>query len=634
MLAPFNFLEGGEVQELIADFYQNRFARYFDYDFSIMSKHALSRIYEHYVSLLRFTDSSQTSFLPTLPEEQIERSYGNIYTPEFIAKFFAKYLRKEVPLSKFQRMRIGDPACGSGIFLRTMLETKCETLLPSMTTNEMLESFSSVFGVDIDPNACAAARLSLSLLSLVLTGSVPQSLNIFNADILDFYLRDTGSLQPLDAVVTNPPFVTTEDLPADRRELLLRTLGENARGKADLYLGILNGALDNLKEDGFGMFVLPKNFLISENAAGVRKTLLRTSVLHCVIDLSAIKIFEQVGAYVVLLIFQKQANRSKRPVLVVRCNDLVGLALEDALNGREVKTPAYHVYWSSQPAEGPQEWDLSPPERVALYERTAVLPKLGDVADLRQGVITGADDVFVIPASSVPKGERRVYIPFLADREMTPYSISKRPKSYLFYPFHGDRPLEQEELEKDYPETWDYLVRHQAKLKARKAVRASGNNWWRPVRPREPRSLLRPKIVSPHLVISPRFAVDLKGEFAVSHSPYLFPKEPGGTDELLYLLGVLNSTPCFWFITQGAHTYSRGYSRLEVATLKKVPFPDPGRIDRGLFREIVRLVSLRFDATGKDGLDLEQSLDDRVADAYELNERDRSLVGLGAFNEM
>ena len=178
---------------------------------------------------------------------------------------------------------------------------------------------------------------------------------------------------------------------------------------------------------------------------------LKTASIHCVVDLSAVRVFEQVGAYVVLLIFQKQEVKSARPVLVVRCNDLVGAALEDALQDREVRTPAYDVYWSAQPSIGSQQWELAPPERVALYERTASVPKLGDIVEVRQGLITGADDIFVLPSKMIPKAEREIYIPFLADREITPYKIGERPKAYVFYPFHGDHPLREDELQEQYP---------------------------------------------------------------------------------------------------------------------------------------------------------------------------------------
>ncbi|HYH01328.1 MAG TPA: hypothetical protein VD837_19535, partial [Terriglobales bacterium] len=114
-------------------------------------------------------------------------------------------------------------------------------------------------------------------------------------------------------------------------------------------------------------------------------------------------------------------------------------------------------------------------------------------------------------------------------------------------------------------------------------------------------------------------------------TPYIVPKAPGSRDELLYLLGVLNSTPCFWMMTQNTHNYSRGYSRLEVATVKRTPIPDPGKLDKTLLREIIRLVDLRLTADRTDFVEIERSLDERISDAYELSEADKRLVGMGLY---
>lgn len=630
-LRMFDAIDDLTVRELIDDFYRNRYEPYFDYDFSIMSRHALSRIYEHYVSLLRFEETGQQTFFAPLPEETIERSYGNVYTPEFIARFFAKYLRKELSPSRFQRLRIGDIACGSGIFLRTMLETRFETLLDSFTTQAISDGFSTVSGNDIDANACAAARLSLSLLSIACGGALPTSLDITQGDILARFLEDTSLKESLDAVVTNPPFVNIEELSADRRNLLLEVLGDAAHGKTDLYLGLLKVGLGMLRDEGFGLFVLPKNFLMSENAAPLREEVLNAAILHCVVDLSGVRVFEDVGAYVVLVIFQKlRQPNSMRRVLVARCTDLVGSALEDVLRDREVRTPAYEVFWSSPPKRGGGPWEFPNPERAALQSKLSALPALGDIAIVKQGLITGADDVFLVSPSQIPRGEKGIYVPFMADREIEPYKLPLKPKRFVIYPFQGDEPLDEKHLRKEYPETWKYLLSFRKKLESRRSVKDGKGPWWKPNRPREPGDLLRPKIVSPHLVIAPRFALDAGGLYAVSHTPYIVPDEPSSGDELLYLLGVLNSTACFWLITQNAHRYSRGYSRLEVATLKRTPVPAAANVEPTLVREIVRLVNKRLELTGSAALDLERLLDDKVADAYELSEKDRRLVGIGA----
>ena len=47
-------------------------------------------------------------------------------------------------------------------------------------------------------------------------------------------------------------------------------------------------------------------------------------------------------------------------------------------------------------------------------------------------------------------------------------------------------------------------MKHRARLEKRKALARYRKAWWEPMWPREPKTLLRPKLVVPHLVIVPR----------------------------------------------------------------------------------------------------------------------------------
>jgi hypothetical protein len=385
-----------------------------------------------------------------------------------------------------------------------------------------------------------------------------------------------------------------------------------------------------LKEDGFGCFVVPKNFLLSDNAAPLRAELLERAHIRCVVDLSAVRVFEDVGVYVILLIFQKSSRPNpKFAVLSVQCNDLVGLALEDALQERETRTSSYQVYWSTQPQKSDPNWSFPPPEKVSIQSRFAGLPKLGDVAEVRQGVITGADSIFIVSAAEVPRSEKDIYAPFLNDREIEPYVVPKQVSRYVIHPYDKKGILDENRLSVEYPITWNYLLSKHAQLSSRKSATGGKVPWWRPAWPRERDKLLIPKIITPHIVIAPRFAWDHSGRFAISHSPYIVPKSPGGRDEALFLLAVLNSTACFWAISQNAHSYSRGYSRLEVTTLKSTPVPDLSLFDNQLFRDIVSLTEQRMEAVGNDARALDAQLDIKVAEAYGLNESEKRVVGLG-----
>lgn len=180
-----------------------------------------------------------------------EKGFGSVYTPEYIARFFARYLRNRLPLISFRRLKLLDPACGSGIFLRAFLELQNEALLEARTPESVAATFDNVVGVDIDPNACHAARLSLSLLSLVLLDGEIREIAIHNQSALAMHSLPEG-IAGFDVVVANPPYVKVEAQNPEVRKSILQILGETTEGRPDVYLAILKIAVDLLVPGGFG----------------------------------------------------------------------------------------------------------------------------------------------------------------------------------------------------------------------------------------------------------------------------------------------------------------------------------------------------------------------------------------------
>jgi hypothetical protein len=631
-LTTFDTLDAGLVVELFEDFYRNRFTPYYEYDFSLISKHALSRIYEHYVSILRVPNTEQLSFLPSLAEETFEWKLGNIYTPEFIARFFARYLRARLPLRTFQRLQTLDPSCGSGIFLRCLLELQNEALFDLRTTESIRGTFENATGIDVDPNACHAARLSLSLLSLVLAGEFPANLKIINKEALHHYLENPNFREVADVVVANPPYIKFEAQPPEIQHRVLAVLGQSGTGKPDLYLAMLKIGLDLLKPGGYGLFVLPEAFLKSDAGRGIRQVISRGAFVECVVDLTAVRVFENVGVYTILLIFQKKcAAVGPAPLAkIVRCQGRVGQALQDVIDERVVISQFYTIHETTQEAFQENEWSLAPPRVTLMLRKYAELAELGTECELRQGMNTGADDVFIIPRRAVPEDGQSLFVPLLSDREMESYAVPRSVSHHVFYPFADGKIIGESELRKHHLKTWEYLSAHRGELERRHAVAAGMIPWWRPERPREPRHILRPKIVTPHVVISPRFGLDARGRYAISRAPMIFSEIQGAAerDHLCFLLGVLNSSACFWHIAQRSHIYDRGYSRLEISTLRGVRIPVFSSVDGSVTRKIARLVESRIEATGHPALDIENAIDEVIADLYGLNADERRFVGM------
>lgn len=632
LLSAFDDLDRWTSYALLADFYHNKYAPY-EYDFSLMSKHALSRIYEHYVSVLRPHVSPQATLplFPRLPEEELNKAYGSIYTPQFIARFFARYLREQMPPLAYKRIQTADPACGSGIFLRTVLELQCDPTHDGVTTELVQTAFGNVLGLDIDENACQATRLSLALLHLILTSQLPQTLSVYSEESIRYYQEHPKLQGSYDAVIANPPFVSLDTQTDVMRGRVSDFMGDYASGRIDMYLAFLRIGLEMLKPGGYGLFVLPHSFLLGKNAGGMREAISEQAWIRCLADLSAIRVFEDNGAYILLLIFQKRPDNGQQapPATIIKCQDLVGRALQDAVEGRRVETSFYSIYDVEQDTFEASEWLILPPAESRLKSRFKRLSVIDDFLHVRAGFISGANDVFIVPAAQVLLGEEAIFAPYLRDREMKLYTVPDETSSYFFYPYLDGQLVEEKELKAKFPNTWEYLQSHERELASRASVRKRQLDWWKPDRPRLPENMMRPKIISPHLVLIPRFSLDREGKYAISRAPLLYPKETGAEQDMLrFFIAVLNSTPCYWHIANHSHVYRGGYVMLEPGTLKKTPVPDPARVPPAIKRRILALVDKRLLCSGTAAVDIEKQIDKLVADLYGLSSQERRTLGM------
>ncbi len=627
-LTAFDRLDSGTVQGLLYDFYNNKFAPY-SYDFSVMSKHALSRIYEHYTALLHVEESPQMTMFPRLPEEEWNKKHGSIYTPQFIARYFARFLRNQLPHKLFRQLKTIDPACGSGIFLRTLLELQCDPLQDNVTTEMIKQAFANVEGWDNDENAINATLYSLASLHLVLTDSLPPQLEVKTVESIKYYQEHEEYRGSFDAVIMNPPFVALGAQPDEFRETLATFLGKEAMGRIDTYLAFLKLALELIKPGGYALFVLPHSFLLADSAKEIRRRLANESWIHCLADLSAIRVFENLGTYIILLVFQKKPSYAlpAPPATIIKCQDYVGHALEDSLDGRMTKTPYYSVYEVEQEEFNRDYWVILPPSETGIRDRIETLPRLEKFVEIREGLITGADDIFIINDLEIPKGEGDIYASFLPDRQMERYNLPKKTGKSVLYPILNNRKLTADEIRDRFPRTWEYLNHHKGKLQNRKPVQRGQLKWWELVRPRSPERIFRPKIVSPHLVLIPRFSLDLSGKYAISRTCYIYPKETVvEKDLLLFLVAILNSPICHWYVSTHSHKYGRSYTMLEPKTLKTVPVPDLANVSSSSVERLVSLVKTRLRDSA--ATYLESEIDNIVVELYGLTHEEQQSMGI------
>lgn len=308
------------------------------YDFSVISADVLGGMYEQYLGYVQGRKSEEK-------QKSKRKSQGIYYTPKYIVEYLIKetlgeVLKKTKP-KELAKIKVLDPACGSGSFLTAAYDKILETLAKQNPQTSLFAKFDilkeNIFGVDLDAQAVEIAQLNLLLKVLsqktklptlqhnissgnsLVSGSVEKLEKYFGPDFREqraFNFEDEfkGTFEQggFDVIIGNPPYVFARGGHFDERTK--QYYYENfplASYQLNTYLLFIDRAFRLLKKGGHFGFIIPNTWLTIDTFAPLRKFLLEETS-----DLQIINIFDKVfgeaNVDTCLLIFKKgKANNVK-----------------------------------------------------------------------------------------------------------------------------------------------------------------------------------------------------------------------------------------------------------------------------------------------------------------------------------
>ena len=337
-LAPTLAIDDKVLKEILGGLYYPESP----YEFSVLPADILGQVYEQFLGkVIRLTAGHQAR-VEDKPE--VKKAGGVYYTPTYIVDYIVKntggkLLEGKTP-KQVSKLRVLDPACGSGSFLigayQYILDWHRDRYVEDgpgkhpkdlygapggdwrLTTAERKRILlNNIFGVDIDPQAVEVTKLSLLL--KVLEGETGETLrrqhsfipdralpdlasNIKCGNSLvgpDFYLaaslldRDVAchdrvnafdwatefpeNMRAFHAVVGNPPYVLLQVLDQpDVFEYLGRRYSA-ARYKVATYQVFIEKGLRLTATGGYLGFITPNSFLRNKHARSLRRFMLANS---------------------------------------------------------------------------------------------------------------------------------------------------------------------------------------------------------------------------------------------------------------------------------------------------------------------------------------------------------------------
>ncbi len=303
------------------------------YDFSIIEADVLGNIYEQYLgNILKSTPKrAKLSESKTHRKEQ-----GIYYTPSYIVDYIVKntvgeYIKTHTP-DEIRKVRILDPACGSGSFLiRAYKELenywKANSDFAQLTLDS--EEFYSkkveilkknIFGVDLDPKAVEIAQLNLLLQISERKQRLPllqSNIKVGNSLIDDPSVSDKAFKWEeefpevmkeggFDIIIGNPPYFNVKSDDVLKNSRVYSEISNGVVNSASLFMQ--RGKL-LLRDSGYLGYIVPKSFLIVDSWGTIRNNLLKTRFI-CIKDVGVA--FEDVGLEQVVFVNQNvQDNASQ-----------------------------------------------------------------------------------------------------------------------------------------------------------------------------------------------------------------------------------------------------------------------------------------------------------------------------------
>jgi len=612
------------------------------YEFSVLSVEILGSAYEQFLGKIIRITPGHIAKVEEKPE--VRKAGGVYYTPQYVVEYIVKNtvgkLTENKTPKEISKIKIVDPACGSGSFLigayQYLLDwhknyytdngkiskgSKGNPLTPegNLTTGEKKRILlNNIFGVDIDVNAVEVTKLSLLLKCMEgeTQASIASQLKLFNERVLptlDNNIKDGNSLidtdyynnqldfgeekkiKPFnwqkgfpevfqqggfDVAIGNPPWGA--DLSDESLSYLRKRHSSIIVRMIDSYMYFINHSIELMKKDGsFGM-IIPSTFLNQSDMQLLRKLIAEKLNLQIVVNLGEKVFGHKVLNTSTILVFTKSISKSNEIVI----GDI-----------RETNPEEKGNVLNEVSASDKKQWlELVKADAQATYftfntSNVALLNKLKKKfsafseiveGEIQRGISPDYAKAFVISSkeAAAKKIEKKILKPLVLGKHIFRYTNIQTDDLILY--------LTSKDNIDDYPNAKAHLSEFRKFITCREVAEGK-HPWYALHRPRNPEIFSAKKFIGLTTTKKLCLAFDDEGYYATD-ALYVFKTKSEINEQAI--LAVLHSK-VFQFlydtIIQGGQ---RVIPQVKAVYLNELPFPKIEKQETELAKLVEQLQNL------------------------------------------
>ena len=545
----------GALEEVITRLYGKK--GYYEYNFKEMPADVLGSVYESYLGYKLQTAKSRNKKLfgddvreiTINKDAQKRKEQGIYYTPIFIVDYIVKnalkpVLDKCISINDLKKIKVLDPACGSGSFLIKALEAIAEKYKEFGTDNEIIKRqiiLENIYGVDLDMQAVEIARLNLLINSLDSKAALPMlDKNIKNGNSLTLNWQEefpeVFKQDGFDVIIGNPPYI---------KEFVNKNAFNELhdspyyQGKMDIWTMFACISIDRLKNGGTMSFIAPNNWVSNAGASIFRDKGLKDGELKTFIDFGDYKVFEDAGIQTMIYIFEKKKPNEKYAVEYLRIDDK---NMSEAKLALDIFSEKQKINIEPEKLIG-KNITFSTPESGSIFDKLES-KKNFELTDkeVGQGIVADPDKAFIFDKDNeFSTAEKMVLKSYFTSVARYFKGEQRGLIAYL------DK--SQNQFIDELPKIKNQLLKYKKELDNRREVKSGKLKWFNLHWPRDENFFTKdPKIVCGVRVKHPCFCYT-EDEYYGSRALNFIKTE---RINLKYLVGILNSKiSYFWLKNKG-----------------------------------------------------------------------------------